>query len=67
MSIIINLVHRFNIIPGKIPEDLSVEMDKLILKLYGTPINSSSPKDTEEPGMLQSMGSQRGGHNLATE
>ena len=33
MSIIINLVHRFNIIPGKIPEDLSVEMDKLILKL----------------------------------
>ena len=33
MSIIINLVHRLNTIPGKISEDFSVEMDKLILKL----------------------------------
>ena len=29
--------------------------------------NSGRQRRTEEPGMLQSMGSQRVGHNLATE
>ena len=59
MSIFLKLIYRLSAIPIKIPVVCFVNIDNLFQKSYENIKNL-----TKEPGMLQSMGSQRVEHNL---
>ena len=56
--------------PGIEPGSPALQVGSLPTELSGTPysgINAWEIPRTEEPGVLQSMGSQGGGHDLATK